>query len=187
MTGYLRGEVRLPGNLGSSGSARPRVSITWNTEFLTIILFMFFSHTHGAPRDHRPVDGDQYSRHGRGFITSDGGNNSTQHHDTSAHHEEDPWCVRRMWVPPAQEYQGEEFGVALLTGCKQTNLCDEVNLVNRYVMALKIGVPPPPVARDLELDANVRNVGKLRKRHFLPVSRARQRISPFLFHSLFGV
>ena len=70
MTGYLRGEVKLPGNLFLS--ARPRVSITRNTEFLMTIVFMCF--THGAPRDpptrdHRPVDGDQYSRHGRGFRT----------------------------------------------------------------------------------------------------------------------
>ena len=120
-------------------------------------------------------------------LQSDGGNNSTRHNDTSAHHEEDPWCVRRMWVPPAQEHQGEEFAIALLTGCQQTNLCDEVNSINRHVAALKIGVPSPPVAGDYELSVNVGNVGKLCKRHRLPVSRARQRISPFLIHSLFGV
>ena len=83
-----------------------------------------------------------------------------------------------MWVPPAQEYQGEEFAVALLTGCQHTNLCDEVNFVDRHVAALMIGVLSPPVARDLELDVNIGNVGKLCKRHRLPVSRARQRISP---------
>ena len=37
-------------------------------------------------------------------------------------------------------------------------MCDEVNFVDRHVAALKIGVPPPPVARDLELDVNVGNV-----------------------------
>ena len=63
-----------------------------------------------APRDHRPVDGDQYS--------------------------------------PAQEHQGEEFAVALLTGCQHTSLCDEVNFVDRHVAALKIGVLSPPVARE---------------------------------------
>ena len=46
----------------------------------------------------------------------------------------------------------------MLTGCQQTKLCDEVNFVNRQVAALKIGVPSPPVARDLELDLNVGNV-----------------------------
>ena len=45
-----------------------------------------------------------------------------------------------------------------LTGCQHTNLCDEVNFVDRHVAALKIGVPSPPVARDLELDVNVGNV-----------------------------
>ena len=120
---------------------------------------MFYFHTHTRPpRDHRPVDGDQYSRHGRSFTTSDGRINWTRHHDTSAHHKEDSWCVRRMWVPPAQEHQGEEFAVALLTGCQHTNLCDEVNFVDRHVAALKIGVPSPPVARDLELNVNVGNV-----------------------------
>ena len=115
-------------------------------------------------------------------VQSDGGNNSTRHHDTLAHYEEDPWCVRRMWVPPAQEYQGEEFAAALLTGCQQTNLCDEINPGNRHVVALKSSVPSPPVARDYELSANVGNVGKLCKRHRLPVSQARQRISPFSVH-----
>ena len=75
----------------------------------------------------------------------------------------------------------------MLTGCQQTNLCDEVNPSNCHVAALKIGVPSPPVARDYELSVNVGNVGKLCKRHRLPVSRARQWISPFLIHSLFGV
>ena len=74
-----------------------------------------------------------------------------------------------------------------MTGFQQTNLCDEVNPGNRHVAALKVGVPSPPVARDYELSVNVGNVGKLCKRHRLPVSRERQRISPFLFHSLFGV
>ena len=142
---------------------------------------MFYFHTHTrAPRDHRPVDGNQYSRHGRSFTASDGGNNRTQHHDTSAHQEEDPWCVRRMWVPPAQEHQGEEFAVALLTVCQQTNLSDEVNSGNRHVAALKIGVPSPSVAREYELSVNIGNVGKLYERHRLPVSRVRQRISPYL-------
>ena len=51
-----------------------------------------------------------------------------------------------------------------------TNLCDEVNFVDRHMAALKIGVLSPPVARDLELDVNVGNDGKLCKRHRLPVS-----------------
>ena len=149
---------------------------------LISISFMcfFFTHTR-TPRDHRPVDGDQYLSHGWGFTTSDGGSNSTRHHDTSAHHEEDPWYVRRIWVPPAQEHQGEEFAVALLTGCQQTNLCVGVNPSNRHMAAIKIGVPSPPVARDYKLSVNVGIVGKLCKRHRLSVSRARQRISPFLF------
>ena len=155
---------------------QPRTTLNSNLYF-----FCFFFTFTRAPRDHRPVDGDHYSHHGRGFTTSDGGNNSTRHHDTSAHHEEDPWCVRRMSVPPAQEHQGEEFAVALLTGCQQTNLCDEGNFVNRHVAALKIGVPSPPVARDLELDVNAGNVDKSCKRHRLLVSRARQRISLYLF------
>ena len=99
---------------------------------LKSLLLLWFTHTR-TPRDHRPVNGGQYSRHDWGFTTSDGGNNSTRHHDTSAQHEDDPWCVRRMWVPPAQEHQGEEFAVALLTDCQQTNLCDEVNPGNRHV------------------------------------------------------
>ena len=44
-----------------------------------------------------------------------------------------------------QEHQGEEFAIALLTGCQQTNLCDEVNSGNRHVAALKIGVPSTSV------------------------------------------
>ena len=92
-----------------------------------------------------------------------------------------------MVAPPAQEHQGEEFAVALLTGCQQNNLCDEVNPSDRHVAALKIGVPSPPVARDYELSVNVSNVGKLCKRHRIPVSRPRQRISQFLIHSLFDV
>ena len=75
----------------------------------------------------------------------------------------------------------------MLTGFQQTNLCDEVNPGNRHVAVLKVGVPSPPVARDYELNVNVGNVGKLCKRHRLPVSRARQRILPFFIHSLFGV
>ena len=69
----------------------------------------------------------------------------------------------------------------MLTGCQQTNLCDEVSSGNRHVAALKIGVPSPSVAREYELSVNIGNVGKLCKRHRLPVSRARQRISPYLF------
>ena len=46
----------------------------------------------------------------------------------------------------------------MLTGSQQSNLCDEVNFVDRHVAALKIGVPSPPVARDLELDVNFGNV-----------------------------
>ena len=74
----------------------------------------------------------------------------------------------------------------LLLG-SETNLCYEVNFVNRHVVALKMGVLPPPIACDYELSVNVGIIGKLYKRHRLPVFRARQRISPFLFHSLFGV
>ena len=120
-------------------------------------------------------------------LQDDGREVTTLQHDTKAHHKEDPWCVRRMWVPPAQEHQGEEFDVALLTGCQQTNLCDEVNLGNHHEAALKVGVHSPPVARDYELSVNVGNVGKLCKRHRLLVSRARQRISPSSIHSLFVV
>ena len=72
-----------------------------------------------------------------------------------------------MWVPPAQEHQGEEFAVALLTGCQQTNLCDEVNSGNRHVAALKIGVALPSVAREYELSVSVGNIGKLCKRNRL--------------------
>ena len=75
----------------------------------------------------------------------------------------------------------------MLTGCQQTNLCDEVNPGKRHVAALKISEPSPPVAREYELSVSVGNVGKLCKRHRLPVLRGRQRISPFLIHSLFGV
>ena len=43
----------------------------------------------------------------------------------------------------------------MLTGYQHTNLGDEVNFIDRHSAALKIGVPSPPVARDLELDVNV--------------------------------
>ena len=69
----------------------------------------------------------------------------------------------------------------MLTGGQQTNLCDEVNSGNHHVAALEIGVPSPSVAREYELSVSVGNIGKLCKRHRLPVSRARQRISPYLF------
>ena len=67
--------------------------------------------------------------------------------------------MRQADVRPAcSRTRREEFAVALLTGCQHTNLCDEVNFVDRHVAALIIGLPSPPVARDLELDVNVGNV-----------------------------
>ena len=68
----------------------------------------------------------------------------------------------------------------MLTGCQQTILSDEGNSGNRHVAALGIGVPSLSVAREYELSVNIGNVGKLCKRHRLLVSRARQRISPYL-------
>ena len=64
MTGYLRGEVRLPGYLFLS--ARLKISTMQLHWILIFISFMFFTHTvhHEITA---PVDGDKYSRHGRDF------------------------------------------------------------------------------------------------------------------------
>ena len=95
-------------------------------------------------------------------------------HDTTAHDKEDLWCVRRMWVPPAQVLQGEKLVDALLTGYQQPNFRNGVDFVHRRLAALNSGVPSQTFARDYELDANFRNVGKPCKRHRVPVYRRRQ-------------
>ena len=48
----------------------------------------------------------------------------------------------------------------MLTGCQQPNLRDEVDFVNRHMVALNVSVPPPSVALNYELVEDVGNVGK---------------------------
>ena len=54
-----------------------------------------------------------------------------------------------------------------------------VGILRETQIAYKIGVPSPSVAREYELSVSVGSIGKLCKRHRLPVSRVRQRISPY--------
>ena len=173
MTGYLRGRLGSRGTYSylPDQGFQPYTTLNFNHYF-----FYVFSHRKRTPRDHHPVDGDQYSRHGWDFRAME---EITRHGTTTLQH-----TTKRIL--------GASGGCEshLLKKTKERsvcNLCDEVNPSNRHVAALKIGVPSPPVACDYELSVNVGNVGKLRNRHRLPVSRARQRISLFLIHSLFGV
>ena len=117
---------------------------------------MFF--THGAPRDssardHHPVVGDQYSRHGRGFRTM---KERLRHCGTTLQH------TTRGILGASGECKSR-----LLKNTKERS---SPSLCMYYVLSVNVG-----------------NVGKLCKLHRLPVSRARQRISPFSIHSLFGV
>ena len=150
-----------------------------NSELILILILFLHTRTPRGPpaRYHRPVDGDQILAP-RSKPQNDGREITTLRHDTTAHDKEDPWCVERMWVPPAQVHQGEKLVDALLTGCQQPNFRNGVDFVHRRVAALNSGVPSQSLARDYELDANLGNVGKPCKRHRLPFSRARQRISP---------
>ena len=95
MTGYLRGEVRLPGNLFPT--ARPRVSITVNIYSKLILIFIFtHANTTRFTRMRSPLGRWRSILAPRTRPPSDGRNITTLRHDTIAHHEEDPWCVRRM-------------------------------------------------------------------------------------------
>ena len=144
MADYLRREVRLPGEpIPICQTNGFNYALHW---LLSLFLLFFFSNT----REHHEITVRSMVINTRATAETSPRSNEVR-----------PWCVRavrRMWVPPAQEHQGEEFAVALLPGCQHTNLCDEVNFVDRHVAALKIGVPSPPVAHDLELDVNVGNV-----------------------------